>query len=370
MLSIADITFHANHEYADTDDLISSQRSALLYVDAIREQAKIDVIKHVTSRETVIRNSSNFHFFIGKNSKGYLSKHTIRHLLNVKPDIIFVRGLIFPLQVLRLKMLLGKEIKIVAWHHADRPFHFPKRIVQQWADKCIDAYLFSSYGNAQEWLHARVIGDHTKVHEIPATLTAFTQQDKKLAKLKTGMLFDNNYLWVGRLDNNKDPLTILAAFEKLLNIVPSSKLYMVYQSGDLIEMVKTKVEENDLLKNAVILQGQVPNNELETWYSAADFYISGSHREGGSVALLEAMACGCIPVVTEIPSAMKTIDNGQYGFYFKPGDPDDLLIALTEATQVDKNEFSQKVRLHFEQAFSVKAVTRKLLALCYWLDAK
>jgi len=68
-----------------------------------------------------------------------------------------------------------------------------------------------------------------------------------------------------------------------------------------LQEVNDTIKQSPVLWKAVSLKGKIDNDELSAWYSAADFYISGSHSEGGSYALLEAMACGCIPIVTSIP---------------------------------------------------------------------
>ena len=37
-------------------------------------------------------------------------------------------------------------------------------------------------------------------------------------------------------------------------------------------------------------------------YSAADLFVVGSHHQGSGYALMEACACGAVPVVTAIPT--------------------------------------------------------------------
>ena len=38
--------------------------------------------------------------------------------------------------------------------------------------------------------------------------------------------------------------------------------------------------------------GNIPENEMVTYFQASDIYISASHSDGSSVSLLQAMACG------------------------------------------------------------------------------
>jgi hypothetical protein len=75
--------------------------------------------------------------------------------------------------------------------------------------------------------------------------TSFKQEEKMQARLKTGMVGDPCFLWVGRLNSNKDPLTVLAAFEKYLQVNNHARLYMIYQQNDLekevINFIKKKL---------------------------------------------------------------------------------------------------------------------------------
>ena len=85
---------------------------------------------------------------------------------------------------------------------------------------------------------------------------------------------------------------------------------------------------------------------LDLWFSAADGYVSGSHREGSGFALIESMSCGCVPIVTDIPSFRKI--SGKYGFLWRPGDAESLCAALDNAyrrigagTRADIIQFAQ-----------------------------
>lgn len=52
----------------------------------------------------------------------------------------------------------------------------------------------------------------------------------------------------------------------------------------------------------VNLVSYAPNEELPLWYNRHRFYIQLSISEGFPNALCEAMACGCVPIVSEVAS--------------------------------------------------------------------
>ncbi len=82
------------------------------------------------------------------------------------------------------------------------------------------------------------------------------------------------------------------------------------------------------LADRVHFYGYQDNNALSKYYQAADLYLSASHIDGSSVALLEAMACGCPAFVSDIPSNLEWVENEMNGMVFKDSDAEDLAAKL------------------------------------------
>ena len=114
--------------------------------------------------------------------------------------------------------------------------------------------------------------------------------------------------------------------------------------------------------------GEIEHEQLQDWYSAVEFYISGSHSEGSGYALAEAMACGCIPVVTTIPSFIKIA--GKYGIFFKPADLEELYEKLISTGSLDKEKYAQEIRLYAGENLSYKAVSDQVYRLCSSMVSK
>jgi glycosyltransferase involved in cell wall biosynthesis len=138
---------------------------------------------------------------------------------------------------------------------------------------------------------------------------------------------------------------------------------MIYQTEELLGAIKAKLATNEILNTAVKLVGSVPNRELVAWYSAADFFISGSHHEAAGFALIEAMACGCIPVVTRIPPFHTITGGGKYAFSFEPGNAVSLEQTLSLLQTIDIQELSQKIRRHFESELSFEKIATDILKI-------
>jgi glycosyltransferase involved in cell wall biosynthesis/4-hydroxybenzoate polyprenyltransferase len=66
--------------------------------------------------------------------------------------------------------------------------------------------------------------------------------------------------------------------------------------------------------------GAVPHREMDAIWGAADVCVLVSSFEGMSIAMLEAMGNGCVPVVTEVSGARMMLRDGVNGFTVPVGD--------------------------------------------------
>lgn len=131
---------------------------------------------------------------------------------------------------------------------------------------------------------------------------------------------------------------------------------MIYQTEELLHEIMQEISRSRLLQMNVHLVGKLPHHILAEWYSAADFFISGSHNEGSGYALLEAMNCGCIPVVTAIPSFNKITAGGEYGYLFQAGNVENLVSVLDEVQKLNISDFSEEVLAYSKADLGFKKI--------------
>lgn len=67
------------------------------------------------------------------------------------------------------------------------------------------------------------------------------------------------------------------------------------------------------IEQEVVFTGRKPNAEVAALLKASNFYISVPSTEGVSASLFEAMACGCFPIVTDLPGNRTWIKNQENG---------------------------------------------------------
>src|SRR3954469_21219285 len=129
---------------------------------------------------------------------------------------------------------------------------------------------------------------------------------------------------------------------------------MVFSDGDLEATVRNRVAQSPALRDRVHLAGAVPRARIAAFFSAADLFVLGSHHEGSGYALIEACACGALPVVTDIPTFQLLTDG--VGALWRAGDAGECARALAAVAAGDLA--AQRVRLagHFTRALSWDAV--------------
>jgi glycosyltransferase involved in cell wall biosynthesis len=370
LLNIIDISFYSNNECDELAVLLQQHDAALAYVNYLEGKAGIQVVKHLNKEQTVIINSVKYSGFKSHNAFWHIPFKTIDYIKKEKPDIVIVQGFVFPVQMIWLRMKLGKQCVIMVQHHGENPFKGIKQWIQKIAGKFIDGYLFTSMDNAQQWIAQKIIKNRDKCFELLEASTHFRRQDKLLARQQLQLNGDFNFLWVGRLNEGKDPLTVIKAFETYSSKNHEAKLLMIYQTEELLPQIKKILDLNTSLQHKIILIGRVEHTEMERWYNAADFFISGSHFEGSGYALIEAMACGCIPIVTNIPSFNKITRSGGYGFLYEAGNPDDLMAQLSRLNEIDRDKMSGAIEEFFMRELSFRSIADDLYTISKKLTRK
>jgi glycosyltransferase involved in cell wall biosynthesis len=170
-------------------------------------------------------------------------------------------------------------------------------------------------------------------------------------------------LWVGHLNENKDPLTVLDGVSRAARALPQLTLYCCFGTAPLLSAVRHRIAADPRLAGRVHLLGAVPHAHIELLMQAADMFVLGSRREGSGYALIEALACGLPPVVTDIPSFRVLTGGGTVGRLWPCGDADALgeaIRAVAAQTTSTGSGVRAGVRTHFDRELSFEALGSKL----------
>ncbi len=179
-------------------------------------------------------------------------------IASLNPDLVHVNGLIFSTQTRQLRKTLPGPVAIALQDHANlppqwsSPDDFPSgsfatlagwlwRILHQPGLRAADGFLFAAAEQAQPLRRLALIRPHQPVYEVMEGSSHFRPQPKASSRAATGLPGNPALLWVGNLNRNKDPLTVLAGFQEALSALPEAHLTMIYASEDLLSEVRERV---------------------------------------------------------------------------------------------------------------------------------
>ena len=129
--------------------------------------------------------------------------------------------------------------------------------------------------------------------------------DRRAARAALGLPPDRFLaLFVGQIKRGKGVLDIVDSLCLLRRDIAGERMPFLLIIGtpdppDILDEIKRRAGAGDVASDLRVLPQQ---ENIERWMQAADVLVSGSHQntEGMSRVLHEAMACGTVPIATDI----------------------------------------------------------------------
>lgn len=106
--------------------------------------------------------------------------------------------------------------------------------------------------------------------------------------------------------------------------------------------------------------GKIPREDVLQYYQRALTYCQPSRSEGLSNALCEAMACGCIPVASQVGGNPTAV--GDAGLIVPPVDAVKLAVAINQALGMDAS-YGARARARIVALFPLQKREKDLLAI-------
>ncbi|MFN8342198.1 MAG: glycosyltransferase [Cyclobacteriaceae bacterium] len=279
---------------------------------------------------------------------------TFRLVRALQPDIVIIHGLRFPWQLV-LTRRAASWARLFVQHHGEAPGKWIPPWAYRAANKHVEAFFFTSQTQALPWLQSKSLPQHAVVHEMMEVPSVF---EEYASNNHTGRQ-PLHFLWIGRLNANKDPLTLVRGFKHFITQSSGATLDIIYSSEELMDEVRKETGKEASIR---LIPG-MDHMSLLPHLQKASFIISTSHTEGSGIAVAEAMSLGCIPVLTRIPSFQFMTGDGRVGLFFTPGDAASLATTLSHAINLDREEWRIKVQQQYESHLSATAISSKILSV-------
>lgn len=184
---------------------------------------------------------------------------------------------------------------------------------------------------------------------------------KVLLRKKWGISAKSKLIFtVARLDKMKG-IDVLIKSLKTLDF-PDTNLWIRGDGPERSSLEKLTASLD--LEDKVKFLGFQNRDELLELYNISDLFALTSYSEGLPRVLIEAMACGCTPIVTKVGDVGAVVKDGFNGFTVSPGDHQELgktinhIFSLPDKTM---EAIQKRARHTVEDEFDTKKGIKKMI---------
>ncbi|MDI6913814.1 MAG: glycosyltransferase [Desulfitobacteriaceae bacterium] len=124
---------------------------------------------------------------------------------------------------------------------------------------------------------------------------------------------------------------IIRAMATVVKIVPQAKLVLAGE-GPLTSSLNSLTHSLGL-EHAIEFVGQLPHARVQAYLNESAVSVSVPSSDATAVSLLETMACGSFPVLSDVPANREWIEDEVNGLIVPSGDAHALALALIRSLQ-------------------------------------
>ena len=314
----------ANSHYRALNYLCQSKNSLLVYREfSIFKSILKSIIK--LDKELLKKQLLNIYFLIS--------------LIFTKNKKVILGMAPYDFRLLFLSFLLRnhKVYYHTSWTYWDKSFYPKKLFVNNWLIEFWEKFLnhkivhiFTVSSETKKELIKNVKVDLSKISVVYHALddTIYKPMQHKI---------ELNFIYVGRLEKQKGIEEILEYFSE-----HTSMVFNIVGSGTLESIVKEYASKHDNIHFLGFVKDQ---NRLAEIYARHDFLILNSKRmhnweELFGMVIIEAMACGIIPIVTNHKGPLEIVSNKENGFIFSENEYIKGLNDIVELFNTNKKRIS------------------------------
>lgn len=159
------------------------------------------------------------------------------------------------------------------------------------------------------------------------------------------------------------PQRVLAAFAGIARSWPAARLVMA-NDGSLRDELQQAVQAQGL-GGRVQLVGRLSASDQQAHYARARWYLSLPESDSVSVSVLEAMAHGCVPILSDLPANRELVDPGRNGLVVPDGGHPSVDALMALRARADSIAHANRAWIERHALFerSVQAFVARLVAI-------
>jgi len=150
---------------------------------------------------------------------------------------------------------------------------------------------------------------------------------------------------------------LIRAFAQVKYILPGMKLLIV-GSGPVLPQLEALRDELSLEADCIFEPSKI---EVAPWMRALDIYVMCSETESFPNALLEAMACGCAVIGSQVGGIPELISHGESGLLFESKNVEALSAALKTLIidPAQRKSLANQAAIFARETFSMEVNARR-----------
>lgn len=204
-----------------------------------------------------------------------------------KPDLLIVSLWRSCIAALLAKLILP-NVKVVLFLHYPKNVHFIDKFFTNFACYISDEL----WSDSQATFEKRILNAGSLKKKVISFVT-------HRIDIETPSRMSKNFIFWGRLHQQKGLDRAIEIFNRIKLISPESKFFIIGPDGGEEKNLKNLVSKLQL-ETSVEFCGEMNFKEIKQLVKDASFYLQPSILEGMAMSVVEAMQLGLVPIVTPV----------------------------------------------------------------------
>lgn len=168
------------------------------------------------------------------------------------------------------------------------------------------------------------------------------------------------FCFVGRIVRDKGMNELVAAFQRLRQAYPNTRLVLVGPFEEKLDPVLP--ETRQAIEQQAAIEWMGWQNDIRPFLAASDVFVFPSYREGFPNVVLQAGAMGLPSIVTDINGSSEIITEGVNGYIIPSQNEEALYKAMEKLLDTEeRRKLAQQARPQIANRYERKALWKELL---------
>lgn len=168
------------------------------------------------------------------------------------------------------------------------------------------------------------------------------------------------FCFVGRIVRDKGMNELVAAFQRMHQAYPNTRLVLVGSFEEKLDPVLP--ETRQAIEQQAAIEWMGWQNDIRPFLAASEVFVFPSYREGFPNVVLQAGAMGLPSIVTDINGSSEIISEGVNGYIIPSQDEEALYKAMEKLLDTEERQkLAQQARPQIANRYERKALWKELL---------